>query len=322
MSDTRPFDPALFGDAAIDPETARLNAQMIELLTGQPEWWITGPAAFRAARRRGEGPFPAPVMSPRARTVVIPGKDGNEIALRLIPPAGTPRGVYLHLHGGGWVLGGADMQDPLLERLADNTGQLVVAPEYRLAPEHPYPAGADDCETAAAWLVANARGEFGTEALTIGGESAGGHLAAVTLLRLRDRHGYTGWRGANLVYGAFDLSMTPSQRQFGNTRLILRTIDMQQFYNAFLPTIVERRDPDISPLYAELNGLCPALFTVGTKDALLDDTLFMHARWVAAGNPAELAVYPGGAHGFTLFPSDLAREAATRAEAFLNRVLG
>jgi len=198
----------------------------------------------------------------------------------------------------------------------------VVAPEYRLAPEHPYPAGADDCETAAAWLVANARGEFGTEALTIGGESAGGHLAAVTLLRLRDRHGYTGWRGANLVYGAFDLSMTPSQRQFGNTRLILRTIDMQQFYNAFLPTIVERRDPDISPLYAELNGLCPALFTVGTKDALLDDTLFMHARWVAAGNPAELAVYPGGAHGFTLFPSDLAREAATRAEAFLNRVLG
>lgn len=322
MTDVPLFDPALFGDAAIDPETAQLNAQMIELLTGQPEWWVTGPEAFRAMRRRGEGPFPAPVMSPRARTRTIRGKDGNDIVLRMIAPAGTARGVYLHLHGGGWVLGGGDMQDPMLERIADNTGQVVVAPEYRLAPEHPYPAGPDDCEAAAVWLVKNARREFGTEALTIGGESAGGHLTAVTIVRMRDRHGYTGWRGANIVYGAFDLSLTPSQRQFGDTRLVLRTIDMVQFYNAFLPTITERRDPDISPLYADLKGLCPALFTVGTRDALLDDTLFMHARWVAAGNPAELAIYPGGAHGFTLFPNTLSRTAATRMDQFLNHVLG
>jgi len=322
MTDTRPFDPALFSDAAIDAETAKLNAQMIELLTGQPEWWITGPETFRAARRRGEGPFPAPVMSSRARTITIAGKDGNAIALRVIEPQGKARGVYLHLHGGGWVLGGADMQDPMLERIADTTGQTVVGVEYRLAPEHPYPAGPDDCETAAAWLVANAKKEFGTEALTIGGESAGGHLTAVTILRMRDRHGYAGWRGANIVYGAFDLAMTPSQRQFGNTRLVLRTIDMQQFYNAFLPAITDRRVPDISPLYADLKGLCPALFSAGTKDALLDDTLFMHARWVAAGNKAELAIYPGGAHGFTLFPNDLSKAATQRMDAFLNSVLG
>jgi acetyl esterase len=112
------------------------------------------------------------------------------------------------------------------------------------------------------------------------------HLTAVTILRMRDRHGYTGFRGANVVYGAFDLSLTPSQRLFGDTQLVLRTIDMQQFYNAFLPTVTERRAPDISPLYADLKNLCPALFTVGTKNALLDDTLFMHARWVAAGNEA------------------------------------
>jgi acetyl esterase len=322
MSDTRPFDPDLFADAAIDAETVELNAGMIKLLTGQPEWWIAGPAAFRAARRRGEGPFPAPVMSPRARTIAIAGKDGNEIVLRVIPSAAQPRGVYLHLHGGGWVLGGADMQDPMLERIADNTGQAVVGVEYRLAPEHPYPAGPDDCEAAAAWLIANAKREFGTDALTIGGESAGGHLAAVTILRMRDRHGYAGWRGANIVYGAFDLGLTPSQRQFGNTRLVLRTIDMQQFYNAFLPTATDRRVPDISPLYADLKGLCPALFSVGTRDALLDDTLFMHARWVAAGNQAELAIYPGGAHGFTLFPNALSRAATARMDAFLNSVLG
>jgi acetyl esterase len=320
MTDTRPFDPALFQDAAIDPETANLNAQMIELLTGQPEWWIVGAQASRAARRRGEGPFPAPVFSERARTMTITDKDGNQIPLRVIAPA-QPRGVYLHLHGGGWVLGGADMQDPMLERIADNTGQAIVAVEYRLAPEHPYPAGPDDCETAAVWLVQNAKKEYGTDALTIGGESAGGHLAAVTVLRMRDRHGYTGFRGANIVYGAFDLSLTPSQRLFGDIRLVLRTIDMQQFYNAFLPTITDRRAPDISPLYADLKNLCPALFTVGTKDALLDDTLFMHARWVAAGNDAELAIYPGGAHGFTLFPNGLSKSATARMDAFLNRVL-
>ena len=322
MIDTRTFDPALFRDNAIDPETAVLNGKMIELLEGQPDWWIVGAENARAARRRGEGPFPPPVMSDRARTIAIPGKDDNAITLRIIDPPRAPRGVYLHLHGGGWVLGGVDMQDPMLERVSNNTGQAVVSVEYRLAPEYPYPAGPDDCEAAALWLAQNARDRFGTDALTIGGESAGGHLAAVTVLRMRDRHGHTGFRGANLVYGAFDLGMSPSQRQFGNTRLVLRTIDMQQFYNAFLPTIIERRVPDISPLYAELGNLCPALFTVGTKDALLDDTLFMHARWVAAGNEAELAIYPGGAHGFTLFPNALSQAATARMDSFLNRVLG
>jgi acetyl esterase len=116
--------------------------------------------------------------------------------------------------------------------------------------------------------------------------------------------------------------MTPSQRAFGERRLVLRTIDMQQFYNAFLPTITDRRVPDISPLYADLKGLCPALFSVGTQDALLDDTLFMHARWIAAGNETELAIYPGGAHGFTLFPNRLAVEAGARSEAFLREVVG
>lgn len=318
-----PFNPALFRDDAIDAATAKLNATMVEVMTGLPEWWVVSPAVVREGRRKGRAPFPAPVFSDRARTIAIKGRGGNEIPLRVIPPkAGAPRGVYLHIHGGGWVLGAADLQDPMLERIADNTGQAVLSVEYRLAPEDPYPAGPDDCEDAAAWLLANAQKEFGTNALTIGGESAGGHLAAVTILRMRDNHDYAGWRGANLVYGAFDLAMTPSQRAFGNTRLVLRTIDMQQFYNGFLPDITDRRVPDISPLYADLKGLCPALFTVGTKDALLDDTLFMHARWIAAGNAAELAIYPGGAHGFTLFPNGLSDKAGARMDAFLAGVLG
>ncbi len=318
------FGPELFRPEAIDADTAKLNAALIAIMTPLGNWWDTGAADYRQARREGRGPFPAYVLSPRARTLVITGFAGNEIPLRVITPAnGAPRGVYLHIHGGGWVLGSADMSDWMLEKHADNTGLAVVSVEYRLAPEHPYPAGPDDCEAAAAWLIQNAKAEFGTDALTIGGESAGGHLAAATVIRMRDRYSYAGFRGANLVYGAFDLSLTPSQRAFGDhTRLVLRTIDIQQFANAFLPAIVDRRIPDVSPLYSDLKGLCPALFTVGTQDALLDDSLFMHARWVAAGNEAELAIFPGGAHGFTLFPNALATKAAERMDAFLRRVTG
>jgi acetyl esterase/lipase len=320
MSD-HPLRPALFRPDATAADTAALNEAMVELMTPLPDWWNIGAETTREARRQGRGPFPAPVLSPRARTIVITGREGNEIPLRVIAPD-QPRGIYLHIHGGGWVLGAANQQDPMLEHIADSTGLAAVSVEYRLAPEHPYPAGPDDCESAAAWLIQNARTEFGADIMTIGGESAGGHLSAVTVLRMRDRYGYTGFRGANFVYGAYDLAMTPSQRAFGNRRLVLRTIDMQQFYNAFLPTVTDRQVPDISPLYADLKGLCPALFSVGTQDALLDDTLFMNARWVAAGNETELAIYPGGAHGFTLFPNRLAEEALARSEVFLRQVTG
>jgi acetyl esterase len=315
-----PLRPALFRRDAIADDTAKFNDAVVALMTGLPEWWNVGAENTREARRQGRGPFPPVIKSPRAHTITIRGRDGNEIPLRIIAPE-QARGVYLHIHGGGWVLGSADQHDPMLERIADTTGLAAVSVEYRLAPENPYPAGPDDCESAAAWLVQHAMSEFGSDVLTIGGESAGGHLAAVTLLRMRDRYGYTGFRGANLVYGAFDLSMTPSQLAFGDRRLVLRTIDMQHFYNAFLPTITNRRVPDISPLYADLKGLCPALFSVGTQDALLDDTLFMHARWIAAGNETELAIYPGGAHGFTLFPNRLADEAGARSDAFLRKVV-
>jgi acetyl esterase/lipase len=251
------------------------------------------------------------------RTVDAPG--GHKIPVRVIP-AQSPRGVYLHIHGGGWVLGACDQQDPMLERIADATGLTCVSVEYRLAPEHPYPAQQDDCEAVAAWLARHAKAEFGSDALTIGGESAGGHLSAATLLRMRDRHSFTGFRGANLVYGAFDLRMTPSMRAFGNERLVLRTLDTAKFCEAYLPASVHRDNPDVSPIFADLSGLCPALFTVGTRDGLLDDSLFMHARWIAAGNVAELAVYPGGAHGFTLFPCELNTQAGARMEDFLRRV--
>jgi acetyl esterase/lipase len=315
--------PLDFAPATETEDTRAFNRAVVAAMTGLPAWWEVGAEAARDARRRGDGPFPLPPKSPRAvaRTIRAPG--GHEVGLRVIAPEGTPRGVYLHIHGGGWVLGSADQQDGMLERITDRAGLACVSVEYRLAPEHPYPAGPDDCEAAALWLAREAQAEFGTDRLVIGGESAGGHLSLATLLRLRDRHGFTRFRGANLVYGAYDLGMTPSQRRFGDAeRLVLRTVDMVQFYAAFLPVGVDRRDPDVSPLYADLRDMPPALLTVGTRDALLDDSLFLYARWLAAGNRAELAVYPGGAHGFTLFPFALADAANARIDAFLRAVVG
>ena len=311
---TNPFDPALFDPSAISAETRAINKAIVDALTGGPEWWDIGAQAVRDARARGEGPFPLAPKSSLAQTREIDGPHGK-IPLRIIP-AQSPRGIYLHIHGGGWVLGAADQQDPMLERIAAS-GLTVVSVEYRLAPEHPYPQGPDDCEAAALWLARHAKAEFGSDRLYIGGESAGGHLAAVTLLRMRDRHDYRRFVAANLVFGCFDLSMTPSVRAFGNERLILRTVDVEKFVEAFIPEGTDRRDPDVSPLYADLKGLPPALFTVGTRDALLDDSLFMHGRWVAAGNATELAVYPGGAHGFIAFPGELGAAAMARIDGFL-----
>lgn len=168
----------------------------------------------------------------------------------------------------------------------------------------------------ALWLLENARKSFGSERLLIGGESAGAHLAAVTLLRLRERLGSTGFAGANLVYGCFDLTLTPSVRRWGERNLILSTPIVEWFADQFVPR-GRRAEPDVSPLHADLHDLPPALFSVGTLDPLLDDSLFMHARWLAAGNAAELAIFPGGIHGFNAFPSALARAAQQRQTEFL-----
>ncbi|MBI3438089.1 MAG: alpha/beta hydrolase [Proteobacteria bacterium] len=318
---SNPFDPSLFSDGAIPADTRQINEAIVKAMTGMPEWWEVGADKVRAARARGEGVFPAAAKSERARWIEIAGP-GGKIPLRVIAPA-NPRGVYLHIHGGGHVLGAADQQDRMLERIADETGLTAISIEYRLAPEHPFPAGPDDCEAAAHW-VREHLSDFGGTKFTIGGESAGAHLSALTMLRIRDALGRNPFHAANLVFGVFDLGLTPSARAFGDDhRLVLRTLDIEKFCDAFLPgkSREERRGPSLSPLYADLKGLCPALFTVGTGDALLDDSLFMHARWIAASNRGELAVYPGAAHGFIAFPCSQTFAALDRMTAFLNAAL-
>ena len=308
--------PALFQGAAIDAETAAYNTQLAAARATTPKVYEVGAEVMRDLRRKQWLATDGPSSLAVERS--IPGAAGP-VGLRVFVPE-VVQGVYLHLHGGGFVLGEACASDRSNEAIARDCGVAVVSVDYRLAPEHQYPAGPDDCEVAALWLTHHAATEFGTNRLLIGGESAGANLAVATLLRLRDRHGLRPFAGANLIFGVYDLAGTPSGPLLGDEALTLNNRGMQWFTAQYVPDPARHRDPDISPLWGNLAGLPPALFTVGTLDPLLDDSLFMHSRWLAAGNRAELAVYPGGPHGFLSHPTPIARQAAEREMAFIRAV--
>jgi acetyl esterase/lipase len=247
----------------------------------------------------------------------VPGPAGP-IPARVIRPDDV-QAVHLDIHGGAWMIGSARMNDVENDELARACGVATISIDYRMAPEHALADSMDDCEAAALWLIEHARSDFGTDRLLIGGGSAGAHLAVTTLLRLRDRHQAAGrFLGANLVFGCYDLSGTPSSRLRRAESWVLRPALFEAVHEHVLHRQESEalRDPAISPLYANLSGLAPALFTVGLLDPLLDDSLFMAARWDVAGNPAELAVYPESEHGFTGFPTGMARAARARQHAW------
>ena len=283
-------------------EAARevIRAESKEFIAGfPPDDFNTGSPLERAqARRAAESAMV--FRSDKGIDRTIAGGVGP-LRLREFRPEQVD-GAMLHIHGGGWVMGEPELTDLLNEALSEHLNLAIVSVDYRLAPEHPYPAGPDDCETAALWLIENAAKEYGTDRLLIGGESAGAHLSALTLLRLRDRHAACErFSGANLVFGAYDLGATPSAMGIGMDAGadILDPEDMRFMVEQFLPGLSsdQRRQPDVSPLYADLQGMPPALFTVGTADHLIDDTLFFANRWLLAGNQAELLVYPEAPHG-------------------------
>jgi acetyl esterase/lipase len=308
------IDPAWFDPAAVSAETAAFNAAM--RANPRPPMDLEALAALRSGALG-----PKPPASKRAEWRSIRGPDGAELRLRVIAPD-NPKGAYLHLHPGGLCFGAADGHDPMLEGIVEATGLAAVSVAYRLAPEHPWPAAWDDAEAAALWLAEHGESEFGGDRLAIGGESAGATLAVPTLVRMRDKHGFTGFHAAALAYGNYDTTGTPSNRWNGNPGYLIGEADVAFCTACYAPEPATRRDPDMSAIFANLRGLPPALFTVGTLDVFLDDSLFMAARWIAAGNVAELAVYPGGIHGFTLFSYALEREANARIEAFLKARTG
>jgi acetyl esterase len=234
---------------------------------------------------------------------------GRRVPVRILAPeSGTARGVYLDIHGGGFYMGLPARGDVHNRSLAHALEIAVVSVDYRLAPEHPWPAAPDDCETAALWLLEEAETRFGTTRLAIGGVSAGATLAMTTLLRLRDRGAADHFVGAALQFGTYDMSgKTPAGR----------LLDGEFFIQAYAGHVADRTNPDISPIYGDLRGLPPAKLVVGSLDILLEDNLVMAARLSAAGGEVDVRVYPESPHGFTLHPTAMANAALEDIESWL-----
>lgn len=240
---------------------------------------------------------PAPVASAVDRR--IPGP-GGEIPVRIYTPNGTaPFPLLVYFHGGGWVLGSLETHDGICRELANGAGCVVVSVDYRLAPEHRYPAAAEDCYAATRWAAANA-GELGADPkrLAVGGDSAGGNLAAVVPQMARDRGGPP-IVFQLLIYPATDSACdAPSQRENADGYL-LTYADMLWFWGHYLGDSTKGAEPYASPLRAaRVNGLPPALVITAEFDPLRDEGEHYAKRLEEAGVPARLSRYHGMIHGF------------------------
>jgi acetyl esterase len=205
----------------------------------------------------------------------------------------------MFVHGGGWALGSVELADPLCRALCRASGMLVASVDYRLAPEHPFPAGLDDAYSALVWLDANAerlgaiRGQ-----LAVCGDSAGGNLAAALALKARDLKG-PDIALQVLIYPALDpmlgaVSYERLAKGYGLTRE-----DMRNFWDLYLPSPDEAANPYASPLQAsDLRGLAPAFVLTAEFDPLVDEGERYAAMLRAAGVPARATRYPGMIHGF------------------------
>jgi acetyl esterase len=311
-------------DDELEAARGKIREEAKDFVAGFPNADPGTGSPLERARAMRDSESRSVLRSAKAIDRVVEGPAGS-LRLREFRPERAD-GAMLHVHGGGWVTGEPELTDLLHEALSEHLRLAIVSVDYRLAPEHPYPAGPDDCEAAALWLIEHAATEYGVDRLLIGGESAGAHLAAVTLLRLRDRHGAAErFCGANLVFGAYDLGPTPSAIGIGLKvgADLLDPESMAFMRDQFAPglTAEQRRSPDLSPLYADLRGMPPALFTVGSADHLVDDTLFLANRWVLAGNSADLLVYPDAPHGCIGLPTVM-NHWWPRLNDFLARCIG
>ena len=269
----------------------------------------------------GEPP-PLPGVEDRS----IPAPHGD-IAVRVYTPEGSePFPALVYFHGGGWVVGSIAQLDITCRHLAIYSGCKILSVDYRLAPEHKYPAAPEDCYAATKWIAEHAV-EFGIDAgrLAVGGDSAGGNLAAVVALMARDRGGPP-LAFQLLVYPVTDMDFeTQSYREYGGTGEVLPRATMEYFWGHYLNDPSEASEPYASPLRApDLAGLPPALVITAEVDVLRDEGEAYARRLQDAGVPTTLSRYDGMFHAFFQLPSllDKGMDAVREAGAALREALG
>lgn len=231
----------------------------------------------------------------------VPTADGSHFDIRVLIPPGTPRGIVVYFHGGGWVLGDIPGYDMLGREIAARTGTTVALVGYRLAPEDPYPAAVDDAWTALRWVADNRQEIVGADGpLFVAGDSAGGNLAIVTALRARTRGPRIA--GAVLMYPVTDSDLDRPSYLDPENQLLLSKPAMEWFFGHYLngedPAI-----PEISPLRAaSLAGFPPTAIGVAEHDPLKDEGLAFGTALAAAGVMVDSRVFIGQMHGFLAWP--------------------
>jgi acetyl esterase len=228
------------------------------------------------------------------RDIEIPGPGGT-IPARVYKPVPDPVGTVVYYHGGGWVLGCLDEFDAVCRALAVASGARVVSVDYRLAPEHRFPAAVDDAFVALVRIAA----QHPEEPIVVAGDSAGGNLAAVSTLRAREAGG-PDIALQVLVYPVVDCDLTrPSYVECSGSDLFLNTAEMVWFWDHYAPDEAEREHPHVSPIRAsDLAGLPPAHIVIAGHDPLRDEGLAYAAALESAGVPVTVARYDDQIHAF------------------------
>jgi acetyl esterase len=262
------------------------------------------PAEARVHNRLGAEASSArpPLPMAQVRALQIPGEAGS-LSARLYVPAGLPADpappLLLYLHGGGWVIGDLETHDGVCRFLAEHAGLAVLAVDYRLSPEHPFPAPVEDAWASFAWAAANAA-ELGIDPsrIAVGGDSAGGNMAAVVSLLARDAGGATPAMQL-LIYPPTDSAGDLPSRLLFAEGFMLTKGDMDRFEGHYLPPGTDATDPRVSILLApDLSGLPPAYVTTAGFDPLRDEGEAYARRMSEAGVRVALHRHPGLIHGF------------------------
>ncbi|NNE73740.1 MAG: alpha/beta hydrolase [Acidimicrobiales bacterium] len=280
---------------------------------------------IRALMEAGSGTDDEPFPMHAVEDHTVPGPAGD-IAVRVYwpEPSMTDAPGVVYFHGGGWVVCSLETHDAVCRKMAARTGAVFVSVDYRLAPEHRFPAAPDDCFAATQWVAANgARWGIDTTCLAVAGDSAGGNLAAIAAVRARDAG--LDLAAQLLVYPCTDLdpSRWPSMTENADGYFLTRDA-MEWFYERYV-TDADRTNPEAAPIHApDLANVAPAFVLTAEFDPLRDEGRAYADRLRDAGVATEDTCYPGMIHGFFNMDDaiDLAKTAQNDAASFLTSAFG